>query len=72
MGRRGDLLSRLGYYDQSHLINEFRYFTGKSPLLYDIDNQPPLDFMRDRRCIEPTVGEWPIFPIPACLPRLSL
>lgn len=46
--RRNDLLSRLGYYDQSHFINEFRYFTGKSPLLYGADNQRLLDFMRDR------------------------
>lgn len=45
--RRGDLLSRLGYYDQSHFINEFRYFTGKSPLLYGADKQPLLDFMRE-------------------------
>ncbi|WEK21414.1 MAG: helix-turn-helix domain-containing protein [Candidatus Pedobacter colombiensis] len=28
------LLHTLGYYDQSHLINEFRHFTGKAPTAY--------------------------------------
>jgi len=40
-----DLLTALGYYDQAHLINEFRYFTGKPPLVYGTDQL--LDFMRE-------------------------
>ena len=29
------VLSLTGYYDQAHLINEFKYFTGSSPRLYE-------------------------------------
>ncbi|SOD92210.1 AraC family transcriptional regulator [Spirosoma fluviale] len=30
-----DVLSLTGYYDQPHLINEFNYFSGSSPRLYE-------------------------------------
>ncbi|MBC3785652.1 helix-turn-helix domain-containing protein [Spirosoma utsteinense] len=30
-----DLVTLNGYYDQAHLINEFNYFTGTSPRLYE-------------------------------------
>ncbi len=30
-----DILSLTGYYDQAHLINEFKYFSGSSPRLYE-------------------------------------
>lgn len=30
-----DILFLTGYYDQAHLINEFKYFTGSSPRLYE-------------------------------------
>lgn len=39
-----ELISQLGYYDQSHLINEFHHFTGKSPGHYGHNNLH--DFMR--------------------------
>lgn len=42
-----DWLTLAGYFDQAHLINEFRYFTGKPPLLYTLDNQSTLDFLRE-------------------------
>lgn len=41
-----DLSASLGYYDQAHLIHEFQYFTGKSPLLYGTDHKPLLDVVR--------------------------
>lgn len=46
--RWGDMLAKLGYYDQAHFINEFRYFAGKAPLVYLSDNHFTLDFMRER------------------------
>lgn len=30
-----DVIALTGYYDQAHLVNEFNYFTGSSPLLYE-------------------------------------
>jgi methylphosphotriester-DNA--protein-cysteine methyltransferase len=30
-----NILSLTGYYDQAHLINEFKYFTGSSPRIYE-------------------------------------
>jgi methylphosphotriester-DNA--protein-cysteine methyltransferase len=30
-----DILSLTGYYDQAHLINEFKYFSGSPPRLYE-------------------------------------
>ncbi len=33
-----------GYYDQAHLINEFKYFTGTSPLKYFASNSCGRDF----------------------------
>ncbi|RAJ91018.1 AraC-like DNA-binding protein [Larkinella arboricola] len=46
--RWGDMLTRLGYYDQAHFINEFRYFAGKPPGVYFSDKHFSLDFMRER------------------------
>lgn len=34
-----DVALSCGYYDQSHLINEFKYFTGSSPAAY-LDSSP--------------------------------
>ncbi|MCD7901389.1 MAG: helix-turn-helix domain-containing protein [Bacteroides sp.] len=39
-----DLAFEAGYYDQSHLINEFRSFTGYTPLEYLVVCQPRSDY----------------------------
>jgi AraC-like DNA-binding protein len=33
-----------GYYDQAHMINEFRYFTGTSPAEFFKTSSPVPDF----------------------------
>ena len=40
------VLTTVGYYDQAHLIHEFRQFTGQSPRLYGADHKPLHDFLR--------------------------
>ncbi|TAE24019.1 MAG: AraC family transcriptional regulator [Cytophagales bacterium] len=45
-GNWNDLIIQAGYYDQAHLINDFRFFSGKAPLIYLADNQLTFDFMR--------------------------
>ncbi len=39
-----DVALTCGYYDQAHLINEFRYFTGTSPAEYFKSSSPVPDF----------------------------
>ena len=39
-----DLALTYGYYDQSHFINEFKYFTGKSPESYFLSSRNAPDF----------------------------
>jgi len=41
-----DIMLKTGYYDQSHLVNEFRYFAGKSPLQYGAGNSDLHDIFR--------------------------
>ena len=41
-----DIMLKTGYYDQSHLVNEFRYFAGKSPLQYGAGNSGLHDIFR--------------------------
>lgn len=41
-----DFVVAAGYYDQSHLINEFKAFTGRSPQLYGVDHKPLSDVLR--------------------------
>lgn len=41
-----DVVTAYGYYDQSHLIHEFRAFAGQPPQLYGMNGQPLHDFMR--------------------------
>jgi AraC-like DNA-binding protein len=39
-----DVALDFGYYDQSHFINEFKYFTGKSPETYFLSSPNGPDF----------------------------
>jgi AraC-like DNA-binding protein len=39
-----DVALAFGYYDQSHFINEFKYFTGKSPETYFLSSPNGPDF----------------------------
>ncbi len=39
-----DMALACGYYDQAHLINEFRYFTGTSPAEFFKSSSPVPDF----------------------------
>jgi AraC-like DNA-binding protein len=39
-----DVAVACGYYDQSHLINEFRHFTGSSPDAYFFSPSQGPDF----------------------------
>lgn len=39
-----DMALTCGYYDQAHLINEFRYFTGTSPAEFFKSSSPVPDF----------------------------
>jgi AraC-like DNA-binding protein len=39
-----DMALACGYYDQAHLINEFRYFTGTSPAEFFKSSSPVQDF----------------------------
>ncbi len=39
-----DVALTCGYYDQSHLINEFKYFTGSSPEAYFFSSSHGPDF----------------------------
>ena len=41
-----DLVLAGGYYDQAHLIHEFKEFTGQPPRLYGSRHQPLHDFLR--------------------------
>lgn len=40
------LLATNEYYDQAHFINEFKFFTGKPPLLYKAEAAGAHDFLR--------------------------
>jgi transcriptional regulator GlxA family with amidase domain len=39
-----DMALTCGYYDQAHMINEFRYFTGASPAEFFKPSSPVPDF----------------------------
>ena len=42
-----DLSYECGYYDQSHLINDFKSMSGLTPKQYFADNEPCSDFFED-------------------------
>ncbi len=41
-----DLAFQCGYYDQSHLTNEFRLFSGKTPVQYFAECEPHSDYFQ--------------------------